>query len=257
MHTQDRAIAQERAGGGHGADPGWGQWPAATHRPCDLIVDKMSLVRFNISSSSQSNGLREGNERNNSESRSGSGRIAHARNPDCDFSHSCSRVLVIQPGGASAPSGISPLNHEHVNHHINAVLPLNGLTSSEKYVLFILANHANKYGICWPSFTTLSQETGLSRMTVSRALNNLQAFGLISRERRYPSNNYKLLVSQWYQIVTKKAPIVSGRYISSNKVVPKASGTINRTKSIEVNGYIKTPEGEKAFEAFKAVKGIL
>lgn len=59
-------------------------------------------------------------------------------------------------------------------------------TAPERAVLQGLVTFAdNSTYTCWPSITTLSRQTVLSRRTVERALTRLEAAGLISREYRY------------------------------------------------------------------------
>lgn len=62
-----------------------------------------------------------------------------------------------------------------------------GLTPTERLVGLTLSLHMDRDGgSCWPSLTTLANETGLSRRTVIRALNTLDAEGYIKRARGGP-----------------------------------------------------------------------
>jgi len=76
------------------------------------------------------------------------------------------------------------------------------VTSVEKFVIMALNEHADADGgNCFPSTTTLAEETILSRQTVSKALKSLEAKGLIKvtprfRNNAQVSNNYKLMYSK-------------------------------------------------------------
>ena len=52
-----------------------------------------------------------------------------------------------------------------------------------KLVLLKLADNASDEGIAWPHIDTIASETGLSRRTVFRALDRLEADGIIERNR--------------------------------------------------------------------------
>lgn len=58
-------------------------------------------------------------------------------------------------------------------------------SATRKVVLLALADHASeKEWVCWHSQATLARETELGERTVRRALADLEALGLISRQRR-------------------------------------------------------------------------
>jgi biotin operon repressor len=67
----------------------------------------------------------------------------------------------------------------HVNWALEQELP-----TPEKFVLVVLANYANKNGVCWPSQETIGQKTGLSRASVQRSIRSLKERGLIQVEAR-------------------------------------------------------------------------
>ena len=62
------------------------------------------------------------------------------------------------------------------------------ISPREKYVLIIMANYANDKSKCWPSIATLCSDTGFSRMTVARALAQLEKLGAITVSRRAHKN---------------------------------------------------------------------
>jgi hypothetical protein len=140
--------------------------------------------------------------------------------------------------------------------YINAVLKLDGRTSTEKLVLLILANHADKRGFCWPSFATIAKESSLYRRSVIRTVAKLEQDGLLRRERRFPSNGYHLLVSVGHQtkkvLVTKKASLVSLGVNAGVLGTPKPS-----EPSKEPSSFCKVSNGDnhqwkKDLDAFKA-----
>ena len=55
---------------------------------------------------------------------------------------------------------------------------------SDKALLLVLANYADEDGVCWPSQERLVQESGFSARTIVRALQRLEARGLICRRKR-------------------------------------------------------------------------
>ena len=75
-----------------------------------------------------------------------------------------------------------------------------GMTSAQKIVLVVLANHYNeKVHAAWPSHGTLARQSSLDRSTVIRALTALQdTLGLVEitkgedRNGRQTSNRYRL-----------------------------------------------------------------
>jgi DNA-binding MarR family transcriptional regulator len=86
--------------------------------------------------------------------------------------------------------------------HVKSALE-SDLKGLDKFVLIILANHVNdkdgnpKRGLAWPSVTTLVKEAGISRATVNRVLNRLEAGGYLAREHHGTrSTHYRLSVSE-------------------------------------------------------------
>ena len=59
-----------------------------------------------------------------------------------------------------------------------------GLTLALRCILLALAEHADEEGRCWPSLTRLAALTEADRRTVTRGLAELEARGLVARERR-------------------------------------------------------------------------
>lgn len=60
-----------------------------------------------------------------------------------------------------------------------------GLPHRAVAVYMYLSNRANKKRECFPSVRTIAADLHLSKSTVFRALNDLEAVGLIEREERW------------------------------------------------------------------------
>lgn len=71
-----------------------------------------------------------------------------------------------------------------------------------KLVLLALAYRAPDWGVdCCPSLTELSDQTGLSRSTITRILNALESDGAVTRERApYQPTKYILNIEEWPRI---------------------------------------------------------
>jgi biotin operon repressor len=75
---------------------------------------------------------------------------------------------------------------------------LQGLKSSQRWVMTTLRLYANAQGICWPSMGLLAKDTGLSLRTVWQNIQILDKKGFIKIEKKrgargWPKNNYRLL----------------------------------------------------------------
>ncbi|WP_027817092.1 helix-turn-helix domain-containing protein [Paraburkholderia bannensis] len=71
------------------------------------------------------------------------------------------------------------------------------LPSTQKLLLLALAEQAGDSGdamhACWPTIDRLAEVCGVTRMTISVALNALEARGLVTRQRRAQSSSiYRL-----------------------------------------------------------------
>ena len=58
-------------------------------------------------------------------------------------------------------------------------------SSTTKFILLLLANKADENFSCYPSIRTLMAESDAGRSTVMRALKELEASGLITREPQF------------------------------------------------------------------------
>ena len=75
------------------------------------------------------------------------------------------------------------------------------LSPRARLVLLAMADYANEENQCWPAYNKLQQKCGISRPTISKAINELIEFGLIARVRRRAddvqmSNLYLLKMSK-------------------------------------------------------------
>jgi hypothetical protein len=79
------------------------------------------------------------------------------------------------------------------NHH---VWEMRDLTVYERIVLLYLLDRANEHGVCWPSLSTISRATGVSRKQVHRVLQSLRARRLVDwehiGEEGWRHNSYRL-----------------------------------------------------------------
>lgn len=64
-----------------------------------------------------------------------------------------------------------------------------------KWVLIVLANHANEKGECWPSIGRICRHSGLDDRTVQRALKELIDKGFITINRMIGRNNHYFIKS--------------------------------------------------------------
>lgn len=71
-----------------------------------------------------------------------------------------------------------------------------------KFVLLMLANHADEDGYCWPSVKRLASECGMAERTVKTHLARLVELGYISRERRHRKNGSR--TSDGYQLLFER-----------------------------------------------------
>jgi len=64
-------------------------------------------------------------------------------------------------------------------------------------VFMYLSNRANKSKTCFPSVKRISEDLHISKSTVFRALNDLEAVGLIKREERWRDNGGRSRTLYW------------------------------------------------------------
>ena len=95
----------------------------------------------------------------------------------------------------------------------NAVLKCRELSSTAKLVFARLCQYGGEHGQAYPSYNTLAGEVGVERRQAIRAVNELEAFGLLRRNGRLrcdgglSSNAYVFL---WHSIFSEDDPGPSG-----------------------------------------------
>lgn len=98
-------------------------------------------------------------------------------------------------------------------HHIAWAMKAPTPDALSRWLLVVLADHANEDGKCWPSQATLARRTGMGRSTVNRKLEMLEENQLIHRisgnsER---STMYHLLVPEQDRVVPERDKVVPER----------------------------------------------
>lgn len=84
-----------------------------------------------------------------------------------------------------------------------------GLTSSQKLILICLSNYLDGENTCFPSLTTISNKSGLSTRTVSRAIIKLESLKYLKVSKKYSErtkhlhNLYILNVPLLLKLATK------------------------------------------------------
>lgn len=83
-------------------------------------------------------------------------------------------------------------------HHIAWAMKTQTPDALSKWLLVILADHADNTGMCFPSQTTLANRTGMGRSTINRKLILLEKAELIKRVSGHDgkSTRYYLCVSE-------------------------------------------------------------
>lgn len=85
-------------------------------------------------------------------------------------------------------------------HISSAVWKRRGLDPMTKLVLLKLADNANDEGECWPSIRRIVNETGLAKATVCNKLRDLEAAGLIERQRRETDTARTVTTLYWLNV---------------------------------------------------------
>ena len=78
--------------------------------------------------------------------------------------------------------------------YITQVVKIKGITSTQKLILFCLANYSSEDGYSYPSHEKIAEVTCLSRDSVLKNLRTLKGLGLVTWEKRNNTSNlYQLL----------------------------------------------------------------
>ena len=78
--------------------------------------------------------------------------------------------------------------------HITEVVQLEGISPTQKLILFILANYADEFGQSYPSHARIMKISCLSRNAVITNLNTLRDLGYIEWQNRNDTSNLYTLV---------------------------------------------------------------
>jgi len=153
--------------------------------------------------------------------------------------------------------------------HISTALQIQGISSTEKFVLVALANRANHNGECWPSFADIERQTCLSRSSVIRAIQDLESGGFVKKSTRelsgrQSSNLYILTMSGVSPVhppsVTVTPPPVSPRHPPSVTVTPEPILNLNTEPSVKeafAKWYQNYPHKIGRLQAEKAFIGAI
>ena len=88
-------------------------------------------------------------------------------------------------------------------HYISQAWKTPVADAKAKLVLLKLADNANDEGIAWPHIETIAAETGLSRSSVFKALNELENGGIVERDRGRNEVIYRIQKSR---LETSRSP---------------------------------------------------
>lgn len=69
--------------------------------------------------------------------------------------------------------------------HYNAARAARGLSRWQKPVLEVLADRSDAEGRCWPPMADVAAKVGASEVTVRRAIQALEAAGLVAIQHRH------------------------------------------------------------------------
>lgn len=126
-------------------------------------------------------------------------------------------------------------------------------TPTERLVLIVLAEAANKDGVCWPSVATMHQRTGLGERTIQRSIAALIAGGhLTVRYRKGTSTTYLVHPYPRHSDTPTPATVTprqSGTP-ATDDVNPRHSGTQTvRTTIVDRADALSTARATEPFDA--------
>lgn len=99
-----------------------------------------------------------------------------------------------------------------------------GIDSSDKLVLFLLADQANDAGECWPSVAGIAEDGCMGERTAQRALAALEVAGLIVRK-----GNGGRGMTRLYILQTERAEAVERVPSTTKRVPPKRAERVPST----------------------------
>lgn len=78
---------------------------------------------------------------------------------------------------------------------ISAVLEHSEARGSARVVMFVLADHADEYGFCWPGGNRIAHRSRIAKRNVQHHFRELEAMGELRRcKRRGKSNVFQILL---------------------------------------------------------------
>ena len=97
--------------------------------------------------------------------------------------------------------------------------------STRKFVLIALADSADDFGICWPSYNTIAEKCGIGRKTAIRNVKSLVEDGILTKHSRYKksgqnSNAFALNMGVEVRDDHPLKDLVSERHPPSVRVTP-------------------------------------
>lgn len=136
--------------------------------------------------------------------------------------------------------------------------------SSHKFVLVALADSADDYGICWPSYNTIAEKCSIARRSAIRAINEMTKLGLITKKARYKaegqnSNAFQLQMGvkisddhPLKDLVSQSHPLVTESHPPSDTVSPKSTTEpLKEKKPLSRNEFMQEVDRGYKADAFK------
>lgn len=130
-------------------------------------------------------------------------------------------------------------------------------TPTEKLILICMANYADEDGVAWPSIQRLMWDTGLSRRSIQRNLNNIKKKEIIEAARRggagcgSHTNIYALQLQKPGRTYPKKTFLeggVTGAHCPDSNVPQWHIGGVTVTPNPSINHqdnkYINKPQSK-------------
>jgi DNA-binding MarR family transcriptional regulator len=107
-------------------------------------------------------------------------------------------------------------------HHISWAMKADTPDALSRWLLVILADHANDTHICWPSIATLARRTGMHTATVCRKLKLLEEAHLIKRLRGSEgrSTRYQLVIAECDNLIAERDTKLPVNNLNKKKEVP-------------------------------------
>lgn len=132
---------------------------------------------------------------------------------------------------------------------INLDLP----AADGKFVLLMLANHADEDGYCYPSQKRLAQECGLGERAVRNQLSRLEDIGLIRRQRRTRQNGSRTSDGYWLVGIGQPAKSagmsqdVSNRQINHSQPAKSAAPepSVNPQRELDTPTVVSSSPGDE------------